>query len=98
MAAVINDDNSTTPDLVVVTDNVTKAECGGDIPVVGASGVDDDDDGDDNGIIPRGEIDPVYEAKARVLNRAVGNCLPTCPNYYAAQRYREAANCILSVF
>ena len=27
---------------------------------------------DDDAIIPRGEIDPVYEAKARVLNRAVG--------------------------
>ena len=27
---------------------------------------------DDVGIIPKGVLDPVYEAKARVLNRAVG--------------------------
>ena len=27
---------------------------------------------DDAGAIPKGTIDPVYEAKARVLNRAVG--------------------------
>ncbi|KAK3341245.1 major facilitator superfamily domain-containing protein [Lasiosphaeria hispida] len=27
--------------------------------------------GEDDAIIPRGEIDPVYEAKARVLNRAI---------------------------
>lgn len=26
---------------------------------------------DDAAAIPRGEVDPVYEAKARVLNRAV---------------------------
>lgn len=26
---------------------------------------------DDAGAIPKGQIDPVYEAKARVLNRAV---------------------------
>lgn len=26
---------------------------------------------DDKGTIPKGQIDPVYEAKARVLNRAV---------------------------
>lgn len=27
---------------------------------------------DDAGAIPKGTMDPVYEAKARVLNRAVG--------------------------
>ncbi|KAJ1330868.1 MFS-type transporter-like protein [Microdochium nivale] len=26
---------------------------------------------DDNGVIPRGQLDPVYEAKARVLNKAI---------------------------
>jgi hypothetical protein len=28
---------------------------------------------DDAAIFPKGQIDPVYEAKARVLNRAVRN-------------------------
>jgi len=26
---------------------------------------------DDDGAIPKGQLDPIYEAKARVLNRAV---------------------------
>lgn len=34
---------------------------------------------DDVGIIPKGALDPVYEAKARLLNRAVS--LPSCANY-----------------
>lgn len=34
---------------------------------------------DDAGAIPKGHIDPVYEAKARVLNHAV--CLPTLFTY-----------------
>ena len=34
---------------------------------------------DDLGAIPKGTIDPVYEAKARVLNRAVRNGHGTLP-------------------
>lgn len=30
---------------------------------------------DDDAAIPQGTIDPVYEAKARILNHAVGTCL-----------------------
>lgn len=30
----------------------------------------------DNAILPEGQIDPVYEKKARVLNRAVSSSLP----------------------
>ena len=32
--------------------------------------------GDDDGIIPKGQIDPVYEAKAQVLNHAARPPLP----------------------
>ena len=32
--------------------------------------------GDDAGAIPKGTIDPIYEAKARVLNRAVSLLRP----------------------
>ena len=32
---------------------------------------------EDDAIIPKGQIDPVYEAKARVLNHAVRLGLPT---------------------
>ena len=31
---------------------------------------------DDTAVFPKGQIDPVYEAKARVLNRAVRTGLP----------------------
>ena len=40
---------------------------------------------DDAGAIPKGQIDPVYEAKARVLNRAVSKPPPKstiCPIPY----------------
>lgn len=58
-------DDGVKPDLVVT--GHTKAETENEATAVGE---------DDDGIIPRGEIDPVYEAKARVLNRAV--CVPGC--------------------
>lgn len=35
---------------------------------------------DDAAIIPKGALDPVYEAKARVLNRAVRCHLETLPD------------------
>ena len=45
---------------------------------------------DDAGAIPKGTIDPVYEAKARVLNRAVSCILrtPNCRSCYLGSRYR----------
>jgi hypothetical protein len=42
---------------------------------------------DDAAPIPKGQIDPVYEAKARVLNRAVCLCV-VCHLNEADHRYR----------
>ncbi|KXJ96241.1 major facilitator superfamily domain-containing protein [Microdochium bolleyi] len=47
--------------------SLEEARTHGDSPVAGTTtlGL------DDNGAIPKGQLDPVYEAKARVLNRAI---------------------------
>ena len=49
---------------------------------------------DDAGAIPKGQIDPVYEAKARVLNRAVSKAeaemhLPSFSNNQSDPGYRH---------
>jgi hypothetical protein len=58
---------------------------------------------DDAGAIPKGHIDPVYEAKARVLNHAV-SVITLLPMWFATHhlRFKKLAwagisgNCLLS--
>ena len=69
----VTDDSTSRPEIVEAINNKT------------ANGYDDNDSkGDENGLqvlgeaaaIPKGTVDPVYEAKARVLNHAVS--FPEC--------------------
>lgn len=63
----------------------TKAEAASTSAAPSPRATDDDvvsvSQGEDDAIIPKGSIDPVYEKKARVLNHAVRATLPLPPTF-----------------